>query len=124
MRGSIICKIGLCLKIGGFPYKTWSRSITSSQYEWTLARDRLVRAVAALGFPAELGELCARQLGSPKAIDRLTSYVHQEKPGSEEMLVDEMLAIYEQIKTWREKKKSEEAQWRYSMWLNSEERGE
>ena len=40
------------------------------------------------------------------------------------MLVDEMLAIYEQIKTWREKKKSEEAQWRYSMWLNSEERGE
>ena len=98
--------------------------MTSSQYEWTLARDRLVRAVAALGFPAELGELCARQLGSPKAIDRLTSYVHQEKPGSEEMLVDEMLAIYEQIKTWREKKKSEEAQWRYSMWLNSEERGE
>ena len=94
------------------------------RYEWARARDELVRNIERLGFPAELGDLCARQLGSSKAIDRLTSYVHQEKPGSEEMLVDEMLAIYEQIKTWREKKKSEEAQWRYSMWLNSEERGE
>ena len=38
------------------------------------------------------------------------------------MLVDEMLAIAEQIRTWREKKESEEAQWRYTMWLNSDER--
>ena len=98
--------------------------MTSSQYEWTLARDRLVRAVAALGFPAELGELCAKQLGSPKAIDRLTAYALNVKPKTEEMLVDEMLAIYEQIKTWREKKESETAQARYSTWLNSEEREE
>ena len=38
------------------------------------------------------------------------------------MLVDEMLVIYEQIKTWREKKESEAAQARYSAWLNSDER--
>ena len=94
----------------------------SAQYEWTQARDRLVRAVIACGFPAELGELCAKQLGSPKAIDRLTAYALNVKPKTEEMLVDEMLAIYEQIKTWREKKESEAAQARYSTWLNSDER--
>ena len=96
--------------------------MTPSQYEWAQARDRLVRAVAALGFPAELGDLCARQLRSPKAIDRLTAYALNVKPKTEEMLVDEMLAIYEQIKTWREKKESEAAQARYSTWLNSDER--
>ena len=51
-------------------------------------------------------------------------YALNVKPKTEEMLVDEMLAIYEQIKTWREKKESEAAQWKYSMWLNSEEREE
>ena len=40
------------------------------------------------------------------------------------MIVDEMLAIAEQIKTWREKKESEEAQWKYTLWLNSNDRGE
>ena len=74
------------------------------------------------GFPAELAELCAKQIGSPKGIDRLTSYIYQVGPRTTEMLVDEMLAIAEQIRTWREKKESEEAQWRYTMWLNSDER--
>lgn len=96
--------------------------MTEQQHFFCAARDRLVRAVTACGFPAELGELCARQIGSPKGIDRLTSYVYNVRPRSEEMLVDEMLAISDQINTWREKKESEEAQWHYTMWLNSEER--
>ena len=96
--------------------------MTEQQALFCEARDRLVRAVTACGFPAELGELCARQIGSPRGIDRLTSYVYNVRPRSEEMLVDEMLAIADQLRTWREKKESEEAQWRYSMWLNSEER--
>jgi len=50
--------------------------------------------------------------------------VYSVTPRSEELLVDEMLAIADQINTWREKKASEEAQWRYSMWLNSDERGD
>ena len=79
-------------------------------------------AVTACGFPAELGELCARQIGSPKGIDRLTSYIYNVRPKSEELLVDEMLAISEQIKGWRDKKEAEEAQWRYTLWLNSDER--
>ena len=80
------------------------------QTVWRLSRDRLVSAVTALGFSTELAELMARQLGSPKAIDRMTAYVQQAPPDSEEMLVDEMLAICAEIQAWREKKAGEEAQ--------------
>ena len=96
--------------------------MTEQQFLFTQARDRLIKAVTAMGFPAELGELCAKQLGSPHGIDRLTSYVYQVRPNSAELLVDEMLVISDQIQTWRDKKSSEEAQWKYSMWLNSDER--
>ena len=89
---------------------------------FSTARDRLIEAVTSLGYPAELGELCAKQIGSPRGIDRLTSYVYSTRPRSAEMLVDEMLAISEQIQTWRDKKDAEYAQWRYTLWLNSDER--
>ena len=81
--------------------------MTPQQFLFSQARDRLVQAVTFLGFPAELGDLCARQIGSPRGIDRLTSYVYNVRPRSEELLVDEMLAIAEQISTWREKKASD-----------------
>ena len=92
--------------------------MTPNQHLWAQARDRLVAAVTGIGFSAELAELMARQLGSPRAIDRMTSYVHQAHPRTEEMLVDEMLAICAEIETWREKKESQEAQARYNSWLN------
>ena len=88
--------------------------MTPNQYLWAQARDRLAAAVTGIGFSAELAELMARQLGSPKAIDRMTSYVYQSRPRTEEMLVDEMLAICAEIETWREKKESQEAQARYN----------
>ena len=69
------------------------------QFLFSHARDRLVQAVTSLGFPAELGDFCARQIGSPRGIDRLTSYVYNVRPRSEELLVDEMLAIADQIST-------------------------
>ena len=96
--------------------------MTEQQDLFCRARERLIRAVESCGFPAELAELCAKQIGSPKGIDRLTSYIYQVRPRTTEMLVDEMLAIAEQIKTWRDKKESEEAQWKYTLWLNSDER--
>ena len=96
--------------------------MTPQQYLFSQAQERLIRAVTACGFPAELGGLCARQIGSPKGIDRLTSYIYNVRPKSEELLVDEMLAIADQISTWRDKRESEETQWRYTMWLNSDER--
>ena len=91
--------------------------MTPNQYLWAQARDRLVAAVTGIGFSAELAELMAKQLGSPKAIDRMVSYIRQAHPRTEEMLVDEMLSICAEIETWRQKKESQEAQARYNSWL-------
>ena len=91
--------------------------MTRNQYLWAQARDRLVAAVTGIGFSAELAELMAKQLGSPKAIDRMVSYIRQAHPRTEEMLVDEMLAICAEIETWHQKKESQEAQERYNSWL-------
>ena len=55
---------------------------TDNQRIWSRARDELIAEVTALGFPAELAELMARQLQSPKAIERMASYVRQAKPRS------------------------------------------
>ena len=91
--------------------------MTPNQYLWAQARDRLVAAVTGIGFSAELAELMAKQLGSPKAIDRMVSHLRQAHPRTQEMLVDEMLAICAEIETWRQKKESQEAQARYNSWL-------
>ena len=88
--------------------------MTEYQRIWAQSRDRLIAAVTAAGFHAELAELMAKQLKSPKAIDRMTSYIHQAHPRNEEMLVDEMLSICAEIETWREKKESQDAQARYN----------
>ena len=89
---------------------------------WAQARDRLASAVTALGFPAEWAEVMARQLQSPKAIDRITDWLYHVRPRSVEMVVDEMLAICSDIEAWKKKKESQEAQWGYTRWLNSETR--
>jgi len=91
--------------------------MTPNQYLWAQSRDRLVAAVTDIGFSAELAELMAKQLKSPKAIDRMVSYIRQAHPRTEEMLVDEMLAICAEIEAWRQKKESQEAQARYNSWL-------
>lgn len=88
--------------------------MTPNQYLWSQSRDRLVAAVTGLGYSTELVELMARELGSPKAIDRMTSYIYQARPSTEEMLVDEMLPIKGEIDAWRAKKEAEEAQASYN----------
>ena len=89
---------------------------------WARSRDGLAAAVSSLGYPEEFADLLAKQLGSPKAVDRLASYVFQAHPNSVEMIVDEMVAIQSEIEAWREKKEGREAQERYNRWLNSAER--
>ena len=44
----------------------------------------------------------------------MTSYIYQARPRTEEMLVDEMLAIKGEIDAWRAKKEAEEAQASYN----------
>ena len=96
--------------------------MTSNQRLWSLSRNDLVKAVTTLGYPEEFADLLAKQFGSPKAIDRMTSYIYHAKPQSLEMIVDEMLAITAEIDAWREKKESQEAQAGYNAWLRSEAR--
>ena len=93
-----------------------------NRLEWSMAKSDLCREVLSLGFPREFGDLLAKELGSPRAMSRMTAYLRSAKPHSVEMIVDEMLAITSEIDAWREKKESLEAQEGYSAWLNSETR--
>ena len=54
--------------------------MTDNQREWGRAKDQLVSAIKQLGFPEELGEQIAKQLGSPKAMNRMMSYLYNVKP--------------------------------------------
>lgn len=85
--------------------------------EWTRTRDRLVEAMVRLGFREDLGEAVAKNLGSPKAMERMISYLVNVKPRTEELLIDEMLAICSEIEAWKERKASQEANARYNEML-------
>ena len=84
---------------------------------WLYSRDNLVKMIRSLGFPDELGEAVVKNLGSPKAMDRMTSYLTNMKPTTPEMVVDEMLAIRSEIEAWRAKKDSEDANAKYNEML-------
>ncbi|MCR4764160.1 MAG: hypothetical protein K5696_11595 [Lachnospiraceae bacterium] len=90
----------------------------TDHYEWNRSRNRLVTSVTSLGFPEELGDAIARNLGSPKAMERMIAYLENVRPGSEELVVDEMLAICSEIDAWRKKKACEEANAKYNEILN------
>ena len=91
--------------------------MTTNQMLWARTRDKLVQAVEGLGFARELGEAIAKHLGSPKAMERMIAYLDYVKPRSEELIVDEMLAIRSEIEAWKEKKASEEANAAYNEML-------
>ncbi|WP_049962546.1 hypothetical protein [Oribacterium sp. FC2011] len=54
--------------------------------EWTLCRDELVSVIISLGFPGEFGDQIAKQLGSPKAMQRMIRYLNNVRPHSAEIL--------------------------------------
>ncbi len=88
--------------------------MTDNQRQWARAKDELNMVMRSLGFPDELGDAVARQLGSPRAIQRMISYMNNVKPQSAELVVDEMLAIQSEIEAWRQKKAAEEANAAYN----------
>ena len=88
-----------------------------NRLEWSIAKSDLCREVLSLGFPKEFGDLLAKELGSPRAIGRMTAYLRSTKPHSVEMIADEMLAIAAEAQTWRERKESQEAQASYTAYL-------
>ena len=93
------------------------RDYKMADTEWIRTKDRLVQIIVRLGFREELGLAIAKNLGSPKAMERMISYLVNVKPKTEELVVDEMLAICSEIDAWRKKKASEEANARYNEML-------
>lgn len=87
-------------------------------YEWSRTKDRLISELEKLGFPKEFGAEVAKQLGGIKAMERMTAYLMYVKPGSAELVVDEMLAICSEIGAWRKKKEAEEANSAYNEMLD------
>ena len=93
--------------------------LTDHKSEWASTKERLVNEIAGLGMPGELGELIAKQLGSPKAMNRMISYLRYVRPHSEEEIADEMLAIMSDVDRWKDKKASIKANARYNEWRNT-----
>ena len=73
--------------------------------------------------PFSSSEQIAKQLGSPKAIDRMTAYLKYERPTDAAVVVDEMLAIRAEIDSWKKKKESFEAHAGYNelLWYGLED---
>ena len=94
--------------------------MTDKQTEWVKAKAHLINAITDLGFPEQFGEMIAKQLSSPKAMNRMTTYLEYVKPRSAEMIADEMLAICSDFDAWRKKKECEEANAKYNEMLNQE----
>lgn len=88
--------------------------MTDEQKTWVISKNRMMKALDSLGFPEELGEQIVRNLGSPKAMDRMTSYLNNVKPKKAELVVDEMLSICSDIARWQDKKESERANAKYN----------
>ena len=93
--------------------------MAQDQQEWSFAKKEMIDSLMALGYPRELGDEIAKNLGSPKAMWRMTSYLDKVKPERVEEVVDEMLAIRTEIESWRSKKESREANAKYNEMLNS-----
>ena len=86
----------------------------NNRQDWTRSRDNLISALQALGYPQELGDAIVKNLGSPKAMDRMTSYLIHVKPHSIELVVDEMLAIKSEIDAWKQLKEAQAANAAYN----------
>ena len=82
---------------------------TTDAQERREARQRLLDAVRAIGFPEEFGDLLADELRGPWSMNRMTGYLLGERPRSIEQIADELLAIVEQRDRIAEQKRSEHA---------------
>ena len=91
-----------------------NRPLTPAQAEWKAAREKLIREVQKLGYPAEFGSVIAKNLRYPRAMDRMSSYLRQVRPHKPEMIADEMLAIMSEIEAWKRKKEAESANAAYN----------
>lgn len=79
--------------------------------------EKLIRRLCELGYPYEFGDAIATQLGTPKTIGRMLSYLERGNPSSAEEIADEMLAICDERDSWVRKKKAEYYNSQYNILL-------
>ena len=102
-----------------------AKSVTYNQMRTSMTRfesltHALISAVTDLGYPAELGALMARNLGTVSTVERMLQYVLRVQPPTAEEMVDEMLAICEERDKWVQKKKNEYYNRKVNEWINRE----
>ncbi len=102
-----------------------AKSVTYNQRRTSMTRfesltHALISAVTDLGYPAELGALMARNLGTVSTVERMLQYVLRVQPPTAEEMVDEMLAICEERDKWGQKKKNEYYNRKVNEWINRE----
>ena len=81
---------------------------------WKAAYRELIGAIVRMEYPEEFGKVIAKNLGSEKAMRRMTAYLYEAKPRTAEEIVDEMLAIMSDRERWIAKKEAEAANIRYN----------
>lgn len=96
------------------------KMISDYKARWRCVSENLISSIVSLGFPEELGIAVVRNLGSPKAMERMTSYLHNVKPKKAELIVDEMLGIMSEVEAWRDKKESQKANAAYNEFMYRE----
>ena len=79
---------------------------------------RFMRAMRDLGFPAELAEMLAEQLGGPWSLRRMTGYLRQARPTRLEDIADELVAILEERRSIVERQISQAANAGWTEFLN------
>lgn len=78
-----------------------------STNEKAAAQARLMQTITGMGYPEAFGAVLCMNLKSAKAMDRLTDYLIQVKPGTAGEITDEMLAIVDDRERWGQKKSAE-----------------
>ena len=68
---------------------------------------QLKHIIVRMGYPGRFGELICATLRTPKAMERMIRYLIGVQPSSAEEIADEMLAIREQLDSWKMKKQAE-----------------
>ena len=87
---------------------------------WKEAYAALLTALAEVGVPEEVGKYIAQNLKTERCMRRMTGYLRGAHPNSMEEIADEMVALMETREAWTRKKEAEEANAKYTEWLNSD----
>ena len=91
-----------------------------SRESWKEAYAALLRALTEVGVPEEVGKYIAQNLKTERCMRRMTGYLRGAHPQSMEEIADEMVALMEMREAWARKKEAEEANAKYTQWLNSD----